>query len=102
MIEAHLERVDFTGANLKKANFKGANMKEANLRCANLEGTNLKWANLEGANLRDAHNLSFDQISEVLTLQGAKLNEELFESLKEDYYALFVAPENSMNDKILP
>jgi hypothetical protein len=61
----------------------------------------LRWANFEGANLRDAHNLSFDQLSEVQTLRGTKLNEELLKSLKEDYYTLLV-PENYVNEDLLP
>jgi hypothetical protein len=38
-----------------------------------------------------------DQISEVKTLQGAKLSEELLKALKEDNYALFVALEEYFN-----
>ena len=49
-------------------------------------------ANLEDANLRGTHHLTIDQLSEVKTLHNAKLDRELFMSLKVKYPALFEVP----------
>jgi uncharacterized protein YjbI with pentapeptide repeats len=87
--------------NINLGNFGGIKLKRKNLIGAELTNADLKEYYFEGANLRDAHNLSLDQLSEVQTLQGAKLNEELLKSLKEDYYTLLV-PENYVNEDLLP
>jgi uncharacterized protein YjbI with pentapeptide repeats len=66
VIQAHLRRVNLSGADLSKANLNGANLSEADLSGANLSeadlgganpvkadlnGGNLSWAKLTRANL---------------------------------------------------
>ena len=115
LVEVHLEGADIRwayleGANLNKArlegaHFGGAHLKEARLEGAHLIGSHLEWANLseahleranlfmahlEGADLLGAHlegakNLTIDQLSKVKTLYKAKLDDELRESLKNEY-----------------
>jgi uncharacterized protein YjbI with pentapeptide repeats len=65
------------------------NLGWADFRWANLEGANLEGANLEGAKFRDAHYLTFDQLSKVKTLHDAKLNAELLNSLSKEHAHLF-------------
>ena len=50
---------------------------------------NLEGAIFEGANLKGALNLSIDQLSKVRTLYNAKLDEEFFIQLKEEFWFLF-------------
>ena len=99
-----LQEADLQGANLQGANLRGANLIEAhiegsiltganligaNLQGANLEGANFEGANLEGAKFREAHYLTFEQLSKVKTLHDAKLDEELLIKLKEKFPFLF-------------
>ena len=83
-----LEKANLKGANLQGANLEGANLRKANLQGANLEGANLEEAIFEEANLKGAH-LSIDQLSKVRTLYNAKLDEEIFIQLKEEFSFLF-------------
>jgi uncharacterized protein YjbI with pentapeptide repeats len=69
----------------------------------NLEGSNFRWANLEGAKLegtkfREAHYLTFEQLSKVKTLHDAKLDEELLIKLKEKFPFLFKSLEQQFLD----
>jgi len=73
----------------ERKNLQGANLQGADLIEANLEGANLEGANLEGAKFREAHYLTFDQLSKVKTLYDAKLNAELLNSLRTEYAHLF-------------
>ena len=101
------EGVNLLGANLKGASLAGARLEDANLNRANLEeaelykahlegallfGTNLEKAKLYKAHLEGAQNLSFDQLSNVKTLYGAKLEEDLLIQLKEKCPILFEEP----------
>ncbi len=52
----------------------------------------LEKANLQGANFEEAHHLSIDQLSKVITLYNAKLDEELLIPLKEKYPSPFEKP----------
>ena len=65
----------------------------ANLEGANLAGANFSMADLEEANLRGTHQLTIDQLSKAKTLHNAKLDKDLFMSLKAKYPALFEVPE---------
>ena len=96
--------VDFKGANLRKANLKWTNLREANLKWAdltkaslieanlqradiikaNLAGANLHRVDLTEANLREAHYLTFDQLSKVKTFHDAKLDKKLLNSFKKE------------------
>jgi Pentapeptide repeats (8 copies). len=67
----------------ERTDLEGANLTEPNLKL-----TNLKWANLG-----ETYGLSLDQLSEVKTLYGIKLDEELLIKLKENYPALFEVPD---------
>jgi uncharacterized protein YjbI with pentapeptide repeats len=90
---ANLEGANLSGAQLEGANLGGANLKEAYLVEANLGGANLRGANLEEANLERAENLSLDQLSQVKTLYGTTIDDELLIPLKEKYTNLFKPPE---------
>jgi uncharacterized protein YjbI with pentapeptide repeats len=97
--EAYLEGIDLSYANceyayLSWADLKGAKLGGADLKGADLNGADLKGANLKGANLKGAKNLTVDQLSEVKTLYGAKLNEELDKLLREKYPTLFKKPKD--------
>ena len=76
-----------------KANLAGSHLFMANLEGANLEGVNFSMADLEEANLLGTHQLTIDQLSKVKTLHNAKLDKELFMSLKVKYPALFDVPD---------
>lgn len=59
-IKANLIGANLEGADLEKTNLKGTNLREANLEGANIEG-----ANIEGAKIKEAHYLTFEQLSKV-------------------------------------
>jgi uncharacterized protein YjbI with pentapeptide repeats len=91
---AFLRMAHLNGAFLTDALLRGADLTEAHLEKAHLEGANLMDANLGGADLTEAHlegakNLTIDQLSEVKTLHGAKLDEELRLQLQEKCPDLF-------------
>jgi hypothetical protein len=50
-------------------------------------------ADLEETNLLGTHQLTIDQLSKVKTLYSAKLDKELFMSLKVKYPVLFDVPD---------
>ena len=62
-------------------------MKELTL--INLQGVDFKELNLKEAKLREAHYLTFEQLSKVKTLHDAKLDEKLLIKLKEKFPFLF-------------
>ena len=65
------------------------NLEGSNFRWANLEGANFEGAKLEGTKFREAHYLTFEQLSKVKTLHDVKLDEELLIKLKEKFPFLF-------------
>jgi uncharacterized protein YjbI with pentapeptide repeats len=71
--------VDFEWVNLRKANLKWTNLREANLKWADLTK-----ASLIEANLKEAHYLTFDQLSKMKTFHDAKLNKKPLNSLKKN------------------
>jgi uncharacterized protein YjbI with pentapeptide repeats len=64
-------------------------LRRANLLESYLLWTNLTGANLEWAKFKEAHYLTFDQLSKVKTLHDAKLNTEFLNPLKKEYAHLF-------------
>jgi hypothetical protein len=53
----------------------------------------LVQANLPSADLRGVRNLTLDQLSEVKSLYGARLDPELMEQVQEKYPHLLEEPE---------
>ena len=51
--------------------------------------SDITGANLKEANLREAHYLTFDQLSKVKTLHDTKLDEKLLNSLRKEHVRLF-------------
>jgi uncharacterized protein YjbI with pentapeptide repeats len=89
---AHLGQISLAGADLERADLWKANLAQANLYKANLERAILWRTDLERANLSEAKllgavlwrvrlvgasNLSVGQFSQVKTLYGAELDEEI-------------------------
>ena len=83
----NLEDVDLSGAVLERAVLKGGNLKNANLIGANLNSTNFQGADLSNVVVTDSI-----QLSNVLTLYGAKLDDNLLVELESKYPNLFVEP----------
>jgi len=115
--EADLCGANLCGANLRAADFSKASLGKADLRhtklCdAALIGTNLSKADLSGADLSRAHlagvkfyganlvetnllstrDLSSEQLSEVKTLYGSKLDEGLIKQTQLKYPHLLAKP----------
>ncbi len=68
-----------------KASLVEANLQGADIIKANLAGANLHKVDLTEANLREAHYLTFDQLSKVKTFHDAKLDKKLLNSLKKEH-----------------
>ena len=85
--EARLE-----GADLMVANLQGASLWGADLRGASLWGANLEGSDLMAVNLQEAKNLKVENLANVNTLYGAKLDKELFELIKKTYPHLLEKP----------
>ena len=85
---ANLQGANLRGANLQEANLGGANLEEADLigadfQEADLYGTNLKEAKLDGANFIKVKNISVEQLCEVNSLKGIKLDQEVYDEVME-------------------
>jgi uncharacterized protein YjbI with pentapeptide repeats len=91
-LRGYLHKADLRGANLKHADLRGADLKEADLRGADLTDTNLEEADLEGAYLRNAQGLTMSQLSEVKTLNDAKLGRDLTEQVQKRFPHLLQKP----------
>jgi len=95
--DANLKEVDLRGADCKNASFEKADLRGAflwdtNLQDAILGDANLQGAGLQEANLQGAKQLTVEQLSEVETLYGAKLDPELEKKIKQKYPLLLEEP----------
>ena len=93
-----LRKVNFLKANLRKArlwnsDLSGAGMSDADLREAEMNGTIVEGASLYGTDLRGARDLTFEQLSKARTLFRAKLDQELFDQIKEKRPILLKDPD---------
>jgi uncharacterized protein YjbI with pentapeptide repeats len=95
-MNARLEGAKFVKSHLEGANLSGAHLFMANLSGAYLSGTNFKMADLKGADLTGTDQLTIDLLSKVKTLHNAKLDKQLFMSLKAKYPALFEIPDKTI------
>lgn len=95
--DANLKDADLRWTNSKKACFEKADLRGAflwgaNLQEANFWDANLRGANLQETNLQGAKHLTVEQLSEVETLYGAKLDPELEKKIKQKYLYLLEEP----------
>jgi uncharacterized protein YjbI with pentapeptide repeats len=95
---AFLQSADFDSATLWGASFQGSFLLDANFRGAELNNSNFENAELAGANfqngnLYNAENLTINQLSNVKTLYGAKMDDQLLEQVKSQYPHLLEPPE---------
>jgi uncharacterized protein YjbI with pentapeptide repeats len=74
---ANLDDADLQYTLLIEANLRGATLEKANLSGAVLFKANLRGAILRGTNLSSAHELTQQQLDEVITCKGAILPEGL-------------------------
>ncbi len=108
LVEADLRHADLTGAHLNQAilvyaKLQHAKLIRADLQHAELTGAHLDEADFEGAELSDANleqavlsgadNLTVEQLAQVRTLFGAKLDKELHEQIQKNYPLLLQAVE---------
>jgi len=56
----------------------------------------------EGVNLREAHYLTFDQLSKVKTFHDAKLDEKLLNSLKKEHGSFLKVKFLTISDPLNP
>ena len=98
LLMANLNGTDLRLANLKNAKLVGAQLQNANLGLANLEGAELNEADLNQADLRCANltgakDLTVMHLRTVKTLYQAKLDQVLFDEIKQEMPNLLAKPE---------
>ena len=96
---AQLHKANLNGTNLYKANLNLANLIEAKLNGAILKEANLSGANLREAELRKTKNLTIEQLSQVKTLNKAKLDPDIKKQIEEKYPELLKKPKPEKEGK---
>jgi len=93
----NLEESNSKGADMEGASLEGAHLRKADLTGANLRNTNMKLANLQDSILTDvdltgASKLTLEQLEEVKSLSGTKLDSNILNPLKDSNPELFKNP----------
>jgi len=84
--------VDLQGATLQGADLRSVNFAEAKLDGADFDGANLYHAQFLNVDLRGVKNLTYEQLSTVLSLYKAILDEDIKNHLQAEHPHLFKPP----------